>query len=154
MRIRALFGDKRARVVVLFACVLALESADLATVGAAAPELEGAFHISNTQLGLLAAISTMVGAIVTVPIGALTDRGGQSKGEAEEGAAGSAPEAEGSAARRAVDRRQVPPVREHILRQDPASMSLWRAIVYVLKIPANRWLIAASAVGYFFFAGL
>src|SRR5438874_13307786 len=74
MRIQALLGRKRTRVVVLFACVLALESADLATVGAAAPELEGAFHISNTQLGLLAAISTMVGAVATVPIGALTDR--------------------------------------------------------------------------------
>jgi predicted MFS family arabinose efflux permease len=74
MRIQALFGARRTRVVVLFACVLALESADLATVGAAAPELEGAFHISNTQLGLLAAISTIVGALATLPIGALTDR--------------------------------------------------------------------------------
>src|SRR5437660_12497168 len=71
---QAVGGRARARVVAILACVLALESADLATVGAAGPELEGAFHISNAQLGLLAAISTMVGAIATVPMGSLTDR--------------------------------------------------------------------------------
>src|SRR2546423_13450867 len=75
MRTPVLSGRKHTRLVVaLLACVLALESADLATVGAAAPELEGAFHISNAQLGLLAAISTMIGAIATVPMGALTGR--------------------------------------------------------------------------------
>jgi MFS family permease len=37
-------------------------------------ELETAFHISNAQLGLLAAISTFVGAVATVPMGALSDR--------------------------------------------------------------------------------
>jgi predicted MFS family arabinose efflux permease len=62
------------RVVVLLACVLGLENADAAAVGAAAPQLESALHISNTQLGLLAAISTFVGALVTIPMGALTDR--------------------------------------------------------------------------------
>ncbi len=67
-------GPARARVVALLACVLALESADLATVGAAGPQLEHAFHISFSGLGLLAAISTFVGALTTIPIGALTDR--------------------------------------------------------------------------------
>jgi MFS family permease len=72
---KRLIGDPdRTRIVVLLACVLALESGDLTTIGAAAPQLEDAFHISNAQLGLLAAISTFVGAVATVPMGALTDR--------------------------------------------------------------------------------
>jgi MFS family permease len=71
---RVVGGPARTRVVVLFACVLALESADLAAVGAAGPQLRDALHISNTQLGLLAAISTLVGALATVPCGALSDR--------------------------------------------------------------------------------
>lgn len=33
-------------------------------------------------------------------------------------------------------------------------MSLPRAIGYVLRVPTNRWLIVASAIGYFFFAGM
>ncbi|HJS94099.1 MAG TPA: MFS transporter [Solirubrobacteraceae bacterium] len=73
--LKRLLGDPaQTRVIVLLACVLGLESADLSTVGATAPQLETAFHISNTQLGLLAAISTFVGAVFTVPMGALTDR--------------------------------------------------------------------------------
>ncbi|HSC04999.1 MAG TPA: MFS transporter [Solirubrobacteraceae bacterium] len=73
--LKRLLGDPaRTRVIVLLACVLGLESADLSTIGATAPQLQTAFHISNTQLGLLAAISTFVGALFTVPMGALTDR--------------------------------------------------------------------------------
>ncbi|HET6868191.1 MAG TPA: MFS transporter [Solirubrobacteraceae bacterium] len=73
--LKRLLGDPaRNRVIVLLACVLGLESADLSTIGATAPQLQTAFHISNTQLGLLAAISTFVGALFTVPMGALTDR--------------------------------------------------------------------------------
>jgi MFS family permease len=71
---RIVGGRPRAIVVVLLACVLALESADLAALGAAAPELRHALGISNTQLGLLAAVSTFVGALATVPAGALADR--------------------------------------------------------------------------------
>jgi predicted MFS family arabinose efflux permease len=69
----------RTRVVVLLACVLALKNADLATIGAAGPELQSAFHISNAQLGLLAAISTFIGAVATVPMEALTDRVSRAK---------------------------------------------------------------------------
>jgi MFS family permease len=61
-------------VIILFACVLGLESADLGTVGAVATQLEGAFHIQHAALGLLASISLIVGAIVTIPFGVLTDR--------------------------------------------------------------------------------
>jgi MFS family permease len=75
MRLRKVAGGGlRAGAVALFACVLALETADATAVGATGPQLEGALHISYTQLGLLAAISTFVGAIGTLPAGALADR--------------------------------------------------------------------------------
>jgi MFS family permease len=289
---RAVGGPERMRVVIVLACVLALESADLATVGAAAPELEAAFHISNAQLGLLAAISAIVGAVATMPAGALADRvrrvhllaaavalwalamaacaastgytwmlasrlglgavtaaagptiasltgdwfaprergkiygyvlsgelvgagvgfvvsgslagavswrwafavlvppavalavviwrglseparGGQSRlaptgfGSGIEGRAegrdSSAPAGTGiddgssdqdAVARSVVADRKISAVPERVLHEDPTSMSLWRAVRYVLSIPTNRWLICASALGYFFFAGM
>jgi MFS family permease len=242
--------------------VLALESADLATVGASAPQLQAAFGISETQLGLLAAVSTFVGAIATVPFGALVDRVNRTRllavaiaiwaaamalGAAAEsyrwllltrvglgavtavaapaiasltgdlfpasergkvygyvlsgellgaaigfvvcgsvasalswrwGFAVLAPPAlilavtirrllpepgrgggdrlvpEGGA-REAVLAHDVEPVPEHVVTGSRHQrMSLPRAVVYVLRIATNRWLIVASAIGYFFFAGL
>ncbi|HLJ04302.1 MAG TPA: hypothetical protein VKT31_12735 [Solirubrobacteraceae bacterium] len=59
-------GSARTRVMLIFAGVLALESAGLSAVRAAAPELRRAMHLSNTQLGLLAATPTGVGAPVSV----------------------------------------------------------------------------------------
>jgi len=67
-------GAARLRVIVLLASVLALDSADKATIGATAVQLEQQLHINNTQIGLLVTVSTGVGAIATLPIGALTDR--------------------------------------------------------------------------------
>jgi MFS family permease len=67
-------GPARARVVVLFALVLALNGADTATVGAIAPQLESSLHISNADIGLLSAVSLLVGAIFTIPVGLLVDR--------------------------------------------------------------------------------
>lgn len=274
--------------VVLFGCVLALESADLATVGSVGPQLESQLHISNTELGLLAAISTFVGAVMTVPLGFLVDRvrrldllagavaiwalamvisataqdyewlllsrvglgcvtaaaapaiasltgdlfpaaergriygyilsgellgagfgfvvsggvasavswrwgfailalpalglaavirralveparGGGSRldpGAERIVPAGETPGRDGL--RAAVDRPEpevemvrlasvsagAEPEREHVLHKDPGQMSLWRVIRYVIVIRTNRWLIAASAIGYFFFAGM
>jgi len=67
-------GTARARVIVLFGLVLALNGADLATVGAVAPQLESSLHISNTQIGLLSAVTLLIGAIATIPVGLLVDR--------------------------------------------------------------------------------
>jgi MFS family permease len=67
-------GRARTIVVGLLACVLALDTADTATVGAAAGSLENALGIGNTQIGLLVAVSTGIGAIATLPMGALVDR--------------------------------------------------------------------------------
>ncbi len=67
-------GPARARVIVLFAAVLALNGADASTVGAIAPQLESGLHIGNADLGLLSSITLLVGAIFTVPVGLLVDR--------------------------------------------------------------------------------
>lgn len=60
--------------IVLLASVLALSSADTAAVGADAGPLKQALHLNFTQIGLLVALPALAGALMTVPIGALTDR--------------------------------------------------------------------------------
>ena len=67
-------GPARARVITLFALVLALNGADTATIGAIAPQLEGSLHISNADIGLLSSVSLLIGAIFTIPVGLLVDR--------------------------------------------------------------------------------
>lgn len=67
-------GPARARVIVLFAAVLALSGADTATIGAVAPQLEHAFNIGNTKIGLLSSVSLLIGAVFTLPVGLLVDR--------------------------------------------------------------------------------
>ena len=54
--------------------VLALSSADSSTVGAAAIELRQSLHIGNTDIGLLVAVTSLVGAVFSVPFGMLADR--------------------------------------------------------------------------------
>jgi len=70
----ALGGAERTRVIIVLACVLGLSGADAATVGASATELRSSLHISNTQIGLLVAVTSIVGALGTVPFGVLADR--------------------------------------------------------------------------------
>jgi MFS family permease len=72
--VRRVGGPARARVIVLFAIVLALNGADAATVGAVAPQLESSLHINNADVGLLSSVSLLVGAIFTIPVGLLVDR--------------------------------------------------------------------------------
>ncbi len=67
-------GPARARVIFLFGAVLALNSADIATVGSVAPQLERALHIGNTKIGLLSSVSLLIGAVATIPVGLLVDR--------------------------------------------------------------------------------
>ena len=67
-------GPARARVVVLFGCVLALNSAQISTVGAVAPQLERSLHIGNTEIGLLNSVALLVGAVAVIPVGLLVDR--------------------------------------------------------------------------------
>jgi MFS family permease len=67
-------GPARTRIVLVLASVLALSSADTATVGAAAIQLRSALHIGNTDIGLLVAVTSLVGAVFSVPFGVLADR--------------------------------------------------------------------------------
>lgn len=67
-------GPARRRVILLLAAVLALSGADQATVGASATQLESALHLSHTDLGLIAAVSGVVAAVVAVPLGTFVDR--------------------------------------------------------------------------------
>jgi MFS family permease len=67
-------GPARARVIGLFGGVLALSSAQIATVGAVAPQLERALHIGNTKIGLLNSVALLIGAVAVIPVGLLVDR--------------------------------------------------------------------------------
>ncbi len=67
-------GPARTRVIVLLACVLALSSADTATVGASATQLRSALRIDNTDIGLLVAVSSLTAAVASIPFGTLADR--------------------------------------------------------------------------------
>ncbi len=75
LRLRALLGGPaRTRVIVLLACVLGLDTADLASLGAIAGQLKPALHLTNTQLGVLAAAPSITAATATLPMGVLVDR--------------------------------------------------------------------------------
>lgn len=67
-------GPARTRVIVLFGCVLAMSSADTATVGASATQLRHALAINNTDIGLLVTVGSVVAAIASLPFGVLADR--------------------------------------------------------------------------------
>jgi MFS family permease len=70
----AVGGPARTRVVVLLACVLALASADTATVGASAVELRRGLHIDNTDIGLLISVTSLIAAVFSLPLGVMVDR--------------------------------------------------------------------------------
>jgi predicted MFS family arabinose efflux permease len=67
-------GAERTRVIVVLACVLGLSGADTATVGASATQLRHGLGISNTDIGLLVAVTALVAALASVPFGVLADR--------------------------------------------------------------------------------
>ena len=67
-------GTARRRVIFLLAAVLSLDSADKGAIGAVAPQLESSLHVSNLGLGLLVTITSLVGALATVPMGSLVDK--------------------------------------------------------------------------------
>jgi len=71
---RAVGGAARLRVVLLLAGVLSLTSADMATIGATATQLESSMHVGNTAIGLLVTASSGIGVFTTLPFGALADR--------------------------------------------------------------------------------
>jgi MFS family permease len=72
--VHAVGGPARARVIFLFGAVLALASADAATIGAVAGELQPDLHIDNTEVGLLNSVTLLAGALAVLPVGFLVDR--------------------------------------------------------------------------------
>lgn len=54
--------------------VVALAKADAATIGVVAPALRSDLHLTDAQLGLLAAVSSVTGAMCALPAGGLVDR--------------------------------------------------------------------------------
>ena len=72
--VRRVGGTARARVIVLFGLVLALNGADMATIGAIAPQLKASLGIGTFEIGLLSTVSLLVGAVATIPVGLLVDR--------------------------------------------------------------------------------
>jgi len=62
--------------------------------------------------------------------------------------------AEPGLAEQALSRSNVLPHKALVLREDPTSWPAWRALRYVLRVRTNLVIIAASALGYFFFNGL
>src|SRR5437764_11931 len=67
-------GAERTRVILTLAAVLALSSADATTVGASAVHLRSSLHISNTDIGLLVSVTSLVAAVASLPFGVLADR--------------------------------------------------------------------------------
>lgn len=68
-------GDAtRLRVIMLLTAVLALSGADTGTISAASSNLERAFRVSNTGIGILLSVVMLTGAAGTVPAGVLTDK--------------------------------------------------------------------------------
>jgi len=67
-------GPARLQIIAALAAILALEASDLGTVSAVSGQLKSAFHLGNTDVGLLLAVVSFVGAAATLPMGALVDR--------------------------------------------------------------------------------
>lgn len=72
--LEAVGGPARLQVIAVLAAILGLNMADRGTVSAVSDQLKSAFGIGNTQIGLLLAVVSFVGAIATVPMGILADR--------------------------------------------------------------------------------
>jgi MFS family permease len=76
------------------------------------------------------------------------------RGEAGPGEPDEEPVREEDLASEAARSLGIEPDPKLVLTEDPATMPLKRAVRYILSIQTNVTMIIASALGYFFFAGL
>ena len=67
-------GRARLRIILMLACILALDAADKATLGAVAAQLKPALRIDNLEVGLLVAVTVASSALLRLPFGVLVDR--------------------------------------------------------------------------------
>ncbi|WP_051707495.1 MULTISPECIES: MFS transporter [unclassified Streptomyces] len=81
-------------------------------------------------------------------------RGQLAREEQQSPAAPGAAPATGSSARAVVRTARSEPRPEQVLREDPRTMSAHRAFAHILRIRTVLLMIAASALAYFFFAGV
>lgn len=72
-------GPARLRAISVLAAVKIVDSADIGVVGTMAAQLEVAFHVGNTAIGLLVTVAGLTGAVATLPFGVLTDRVNRSR---------------------------------------------------------------------------
>ena len=70
----AVGGRERVPIVIVLGSVLGLDTADKGAISAIAQPLKDAFHIGNTEFGLLLAVVSFVGAAAVIPMGILADR--------------------------------------------------------------------------------
>lgn len=70
----ALGGPARLQVIAVLGAVLGLDTADTGTVSAVSDQLKSAFHIGNTEVGLLLAVVSLIRAGATLPLGTFADR--------------------------------------------------------------------------------
>lgn len=72
--VRNISSSYQQRIIALLTLTYVLDYADRALIGAIGPTLRNTFGISNSELGLLAAMFAFVGAAATIPIGSLVDK--------------------------------------------------------------------------------
>jgi predicted MFS family arabinose efflux permease len=70
----AVGGRARLHVVALLAAVVGLDGADKATISVNAGSIESVFGVDHAAIGLLVSVTSLVGAVFTLPVGVLTDR--------------------------------------------------------------------------------
>ena len=79
---RRRWGSQYPHAVVLVG-VVALAKADAATIGVVAPALRADLHVTDAELGLLAALSSITGALCALPAGGLVGMVGWGLGSGE-----------------------------------------------------------------------
>ncbi|MGH7041489.1 MAG: MFS transporter, partial [Acetobacteraceae bacterium] len=67
-------GPARFQIIFVLSCVLALDAADKASISAITGSIKSVFGVGNTEIGLLIAVVSFIGAIGTLPSGVLLDR--------------------------------------------------------------------------------
>lgn len=74
-RLLIVAGDRpHLKVIVVLAAVLGLDGADKAAVSATTGQLERAFDIGNTEVGIIVSVVSLSSAVLTLPFGVLIDR--------------------------------------------------------------------------------
>lgn len=73
---------------------------------------------------------------------------------AQSWSAGDGEEASPSLAAKVIAESDAEPREPLVLKEDPTRWSIWRTVKYCLRLPTYGLLIAASALGYYFFSGV